>query len=812
MLAICLLAVGALGADTEAPVISLQFADVPQLNPVFPHDGHSNSSSLHDGVVNRHSTLTDQNMYVDQTTLDATSGTTTGASRPLPTATAFDHHDGDISADITAEDVKLYAEQIKCTTAQTAFDITPVGCLVLDTYDADESGSVHTITQAAWNTTALKRAEYIAHWQVRDEAGNDADSVAYSVIVTDVTAPQTTASDTDTVEFSSSDTVSAEITFEDNYDDVIGISAPTIPSGWTTAWVTNGATYTVPACTPVGDDYTVEIDVADSAGIFGTAQASNAGSFTRTVTVSDTTPPTFAITQNARSWECNIDTIPAQLLADFVTQTDTWTSDFYTIEDTVDFAICTDGDLRPSLAQVGASAGNCGQFDTIEDSSSGHTVGTCTTTYQATDAVGLTSATATQTWTVVDTTPPTIAGRHASESNVATISHYHSVTSSVVADKVHPNLHQCNVSRATMNNHFANNLQDDGVSRLSFNNEEIQHSMGDVSGSDLTTMQENLLDLTCSDACTDPDDPSTAVTTAFQWVTTCMDGETPLVSNSKPYDITAAGTYILQYTCKDAVDLISTQCRTVINEDASKPIIDIKCKTDQQATNPDGFGDDVYLPASGEDFVDVGAYCYSYKDGNLNANVQTTGDIVNLAVSATYLITYNCQSNDGDVDADPAVRTVTVTDSCAPSCTFMGVLSESECSDRVANIGNWTEYVEASFPFDNSRRPVCTDESTHLNITAALSGAVDVELTGTYVLTFTATDSSSNEASYFQTVVVEDTLRPSIVLHYDGAELSLMEENHFVNGWLVGAVVSAITGVAMIAYSSKTSVATSVPV
>lgn len=635
--------------------------------------------------------------------------------------------------------------------------------------------------------------------------------------MTDVTAPWTTASTTDTVEFSSSATVSTAITFEDNYDNVIGISAPTIPSGWTTAWVTNGATYTVPACThnvgtspgKVGDDYTVKIDVADSAGIFGTAQASNAGSFTRTVTVSDTTPPTFNITDGDREWECNKDSIPAQLLADFTNYADPWTSLFFTIDDTIDFAICTDGALRPILNETSRVGDFCDQFDRSGPMTTLHTVGTCTTTYQAIDAGGLTSATAEQKWTVVDTTPPTIAGDHAGESNSATISHYHSVTSSVVSDKVHPNLHQCNVTRP---NHFANNLQGHGVSRLNFDNEVIQHSLGDQGdgetgdGSDLTAMQENLLALTCSDECG-------PVTTAFQWVDECKDGETPLVSNSKPYDITAAGTYILQYTCKDAVDLISTQCRTVINEDASKPIIDIKCKTDQQATNPDGFGDDVYLPASGEDFVDVGAYCYSYKDGNLNANVQTTGDIVNLAVSATYLITYNCQSDDGLRTADPAVRTVTVTDSCAPSCTFMGVLSESECSDRVANIGNWTEYVEASFPFDNSRRPVCTDESTHLNITAALrGGAVDVELTGTYVLTFTATDSSSNEASYFQTVVVEDTLRPSIVLHYDGAELSLMEENHFVNGWLVGAVVSAITGVAMIAYSSKTSVATSVPV
>merc|ERR1711967_224258 len=76
---------------------------------------------------------------------------------------------------------------------------------------------------------------------------------------------------------------------------------------------------------------------------------------------------------------------------------------------------------------------------------------------------------------------------------------------------------------------------------------------------------------------------------------------------------------------------------------------------------------------------------------------------------------------------------------------------------------------------------------------------VNVEKTGNYVLTYTVND---------ETVKVLDRLAPEIVLSYTGT--GLMEENTFVNGWVVGAVASAITGIAMLAISSKNSVATSV--
>ena len=87
---------------------------------------------------------------------------------------------------------------------------------------------------------------------------------------------------------------------------------------------------------------------------------------------------------------------------------------------------------------------------------------------------------------------------------------------------------------------------------------------------------------------------------------------------------------------------------------------------------------------------------------------------------------------------------------------------------------------------------------------------VNVEKTGNYVLTYTVNDENVNEAKYMKTVKVLDRLAPEIVLSYTGT--GLMEENTFVNGWVVGAVASAITGIAMLAISSKNSVATSVPV
>jgi len=108
-----------------------------------------------------------------------------------------------------------------------------------------------------------------------------------------------------------------------------------------------------------------------------------------------------------------------------------------------------------------------------------------------------------------------------------------------------------------------------------------------------------------------------------------------------------------------------------------------------------------------------------------------------------------------------------------------------------------------------------------------IEGHVDVESTGTYTLTYSATDKNGNVGgaikadgtctSIFKTVIVEDTMVPIISLKYRGNNLvGMMAESTTttVNGWVVGAVASAVSGVALLGYAAtrKATVATSVPV
>merc|ERR1711977_388416 len=139
-------------------------------------------------------------------------------------------------------------------------------------------------------------------------------------------------------------------------------------------------------------------------------------------------------------------------------------------------------------------------------------------------------------------------------------------------------------------------------------------------------------------------------------------------------------------------------------------------------------------------------------DGNISQDVEVSGDVVNMAAVGTWEINYNCEDSAGQ-KALQATRTVIV------------------------------------------------------------------ELTGTYVLTYSATDKNGNgqtgkcgKAHFMKTVVVEDTMVPIISLKYKGNKL-MAESTSTVNGWVIGAVASAVSGVALLGYAAtrKTAVATSVP-
>merc|ERR1711998_326538 len=204
-------------------------------------------------------------------------------------------------------------------------------------------------------------------------------------------------------------------------------------------------------------------------------------------------------------------------------------------------------------------------------------------------------------------------------------------------------------------------------------------------------------------------------------------------------------------------------------------------------------------------YVDAGATCSDMVEGNISQDVEVSGDVVNMAAVGTYKINYNCEDSAGQ-KANQATRTVIVEDTPCPTCTVPGA--------------SQTITVEASFPY-TEESSTCTDTLDGAMPNAGIYGKVNVEQTGTYVLTYSATDKNGNgrnakkcaQAHFTKTVVVEDTMVPIISLKYKGNKL-MAESTSTVNGWVIGAVASAVSGVALLGYAAtrKTAVATSVPV
>jgi hypothetical protein len=170
--------------------------------------------------------------------------------------------------------------------------------------------------------------------------------------------------------------------------------------------------------------------------------------------------------------------------------------------------------------------------------------------------------------------------------------------------------------------------------------------------------------------------------------------------------------------------------------------------------------------ASCDTYIDAGATCEDTYDGNLDDAVTASGDdSVVISRPGMYYVIYNCNNTVG-TPAIPATREIKIKDSTCPTCDMKSGLAQ----------------IEASFPFTDPGA-VCTDD-----IDGQLSGAsveafsmtpVNVEQTGTYIITYRAVDSSNNTNNgdckgakeYHREVVVVDTLKPVVSLSYSGVEI-----------------------------------------
>jgi hypothetical protein len=315
-----------------------------------------------------------------------------------------------------------------------------------------------------------------------------------------------------------------------------------------------------------------------------------------------------------------------------------------------------------------------------------------------------------------------------------------------------------------------------------------------------------------------------------------------------------AGTYAIQYETTDTRHTVHG-CRQIENVDHTHPIIQI-------------LGSDVMtLEATHQgNYIDDGATCSDQVDGVISQNVEVSGDVVNLSKVGTYTITYNCKDSANNA-APPATRTVVVAQTSCPKCTVHGnAVVEHEASFPYTDAG-----ASCSDVIDGAVTTHCSSDNAAWTAAKGGSDLVDVEITGVYNIVYTAQNTvglwnngancRGGASTYGRKVTVSDTLRPVITLRYKGTKVAqgtrdtsgnditdspthgslntqhtaaglasnvadtqfpdshalptLMAEEttSSVNGWVLGAIASAVAGLALLGYSTRrTAVATSVPV
>jgi hypothetical protein len=193
---------------------------------------------------------------------------------------------------------------------------------------------------------------------------------------------------------------------------------------------------------------------------------------------------------------------------------------------------------------------------------------------------------------------------------------------------------------------------------------------------------------------------------------------------------TVVGTYLVTYNLSDGVNS-NTITRAVTVVDTIPPVITL-ANGDEGTTN--------YTVERGTTYVDPGATA----DGGETITVDTSE--LNMAVSGTYTVTISATDAAGNIGT--ATRTVIVEDTIAPVIT----LANGDEGTTNYTVERGTTYVDPGATSD-------TGETVTVN-TSQLNMAVS----GTYTVTYSATDADDNIGTASRTVIVQDTIAPVITL------------------------------------------------
>lgn len=544
------------------------------------------------------------------------------------------------------------------------------GATASDAADGDLTANIVVSGSVDPNTSG----SYVLNYDVVDSQANPATTVTRNVIVADRTAPLITLTGLATINHEQG-TAFVEP----------GATAADIIDGDVSANIVFGGSVN----SSVSGTYILSYNVADAAG-------NSATTVSRTVSVVDTTLPVITL----------LGTDPANHEVGTI-----YTDAGATASDNID------NDISGSIGVSGSVNANV--------------VGAYILSYNVSDSSGNVAATVTRTVNVADTGAPiiTITGANPLNHELNTAYTDPGATASDVVDG--------DISGSVVIGGDVVNPNLAGTYIITY---DVQDSQSNPAAQQTRTV---IVDdftaptITLLGSATVNLEMGTTYTDAGATANDNIDGDLSgsIVANGTVDHLTA-GTYILSYDVSDAAGNAASQVtRTVIVSDTIAPIISL-------------LGSTPHPHEQGTAYSDAGASASDNTDGDISSNIIVSG-FVDANAAGSHILSYNVSDSAGN-NATTVTRTVNVTDTTLPVLTLLG--------DNPLNHEQGTPFIDPNASASDS---VDGDISANVVVT----GTVDINVAGSYVLTYDVTDIAGNAAiSITRTVVVADTIAPVITV------------------------------------------------
>jgi hypothetical protein len=409
----------------------------------------------------------------------------------------------------------------------------------------------------------------------------------------------------------------------------------------------------------------------------------------------------------------------------------------------------------PNVVAGSSASDNCGSSITVTQSPAAGTlvgVGTHTITITATDGVGNTSS-ATTTLTVNDTTAPSLTA----PSNVTVSTGNSNSCGTLVSDAA--------LGTPTASDSCGNvTISRSGVPAgnvFPVGTTTITYTATDAAGNQTTATQSVTVNDNTPPSVTAPSPITISAdancqaaipnVTATATASDNCSGSVTLTQSPAAGTLVGTGPHTVTITATDAAGNTSTATTTVTVNDTTAPALSV----------PAGITVSSGSVNSCSTVVSDAALGTATANDNCSGVVSVTRSGVpagNAFPVGTTTITYTATDAAGNTST--ATQTVTVLDNTPPVITLNGP---------------GTITLEIHTPFVD---PGATaSDNCAGNVPVSVSGAVNVNVVGTYTLIYNATDASGNHATpVTRTVIVQDTTAPTITLN--GRNISLWAPNH----------------------------------